>query len=193
MSTTSAPFGLRPVNHWSGTMRPRCLVNGIASAYGTALYKGTPVKFNSSGNLVISAGNDDIIGAFWGCEFTLNGRRQVLSYWPASTVPDTTSDPFNVYFWDDPSIVYEIQGAGSYAQTAIGDQADFSNIGNGSAIIGGGSYSTCTLGSLVTAGSQGQFRIEALATYPNNAWGDTYTIVQGKIARHQYVANKVAI
>jgi hypothetical protein len=189
MPSTSAPFGLRPVNHPSGTMRPKRLQSGIASGYATALYKGVPVKFNSSGNLIISAGNDDIAGVFIGVEYTLSGRRMVLPYWPASTAPDT-SEPYFVYYWDDPDIVYEIQSNASLAQTAIGDQADFASITAGAYPPG---FSGSMLGSLVGAGNQGQFRVEALAPYVNNAWGDTYVIVQGKIARHQYVSNKVAI
>lgn len=190
MSATAGPFGLRPVNHPSGTIRPKRLINGLASGYATSLYQGTPIKLNTSGNLVISTGSDDIIGAFWGCEFTLAGRRMVLPYWPASTVPDVTGDPFYVYYFDDPNIIYEVQGAGSYAQTALGDQANFSSVGAGAYPPG---YSQATLGALVGATVQGQFRIEALAPYVDNAWGDAFTIVQGKISQHEYVANKVAI
>lgn len=190
MSTVSAPFGLRPVNHWSGTIRPRRMTNGIASGYATALYQGVPIMLNSSGEIVIATGAADIIGCFWGCEFTVGGYRRILPYWPASTVPDTGPDPFYVYIFDDPTIKYEIQGAGSYAITAIGDQADFSNITAGGYPPG---FSLATLGNLVGAGVQGQFRIEGLANYLTNDWGDTYTIVQGSIARHQYVSNKVAI
>lgn len=190
MTTTSAPFGLRPVNHPSGVVRPKRLTNGLSSGYSTALYQGTPIAFDTSGNLVIATATNDLIGSFWGCEFTLAGKRMVLPYWPASTVPDTTGDPFYVYYFDDPSIVYEIQGDGSYAQTAIGAQADFSNITAGSYPPG---ISGCTLAAVEAAAAQGQFRIEALAPYVNNDWGDTYTIVQGKIAQHQFVANKVGI
>lgn len=193
MVAISAPFGMRPVNHPSGTMRPRRMDNGIASGYATNLYKGTPVMLNTSGQIIIATAAADIIGCFWGVEFTLAGRRFPISYWPANTVPDTGPDPFYVYIFDDPRIVYEMQGAGSYAQTAVGDQADFSNIGNGTIVGGGGGFSQATLGALVGATVQGQFRIEALSPYPNNAWGDAFTVVQGKIARHQYVSNKVAI
>lgn len=190
MVATSAPFGLRAVNHPSGVIRPKRLVNGIGSGYATSLYQGTPVKLNSSGELVISAGADAIQGAFWGCEFTLAGRRMPLPYWPGGTVPDTTGDPFYVYYFDDPQIVYEIQSNATLAATAVGDQADFASITAGGYPPGN---SAAMLGTLVGAGVQGQFRIEALAPYVNNAWGDSYVVVQGKIAKHQYVADKVAI
>jgi hypothetical protein len=190
MTTVVAPFGLRPVNHPSGMIRPKRLQDGIASGYGSALYQGVPVMLNSSGNLVIATTNADIVGCFWGVEYTLSGRRIIGGYWPASTVPDTTGDPFYVYYFDDPLITYEIQGAGSYAQTSIGDQADFATLTAGSTVT---QVSGAALGTLAGAGVQAQFRITGLALYPNNAWGDTYTIVQGQIARHQYVSNKVGI
>lgn len=190
MTTVSAPFGLRPANHPSGAIRPKRMQDGIASGYASTLYKGTPIALNSSGQIIIATGAADLIGSFWSVEYTLAGRRVLSDYWPANTVPDTTGDPFFVYYFDDPQITYEIQGAGSYAQTAVGDQADFSNITAGSTIT---QLSQATLGTLVGAASQGQFRITGLAIYANNAWGDTYTVVQGQIARHQYVSNKVAV
>lgn len=190
MSTVNAPFGLRPVDHPSGTVRPKRLQNGLASGYATSLYQGTPIALDTNGNIVIATATNDLIGAFWGVEYTVAGRRVIGGYWPANTVPDTTGDPFYVYYFDDPTITYEIQGDGSYAQTSIGAQADFSAITGGSTIT---QVSACTLTTLETAAQQGQFRITGLALYPNNAWGDTYTIVQGQIAQHQYIANKVSI
>jgi hypothetical protein len=54
--------------------------------------------------------------------------------------------------------------------------------------------SNCSINhTLAGAGAQKQLRIMDLAPYPDNAWGDTYTIVRVQIARHQYVSNKVAI
>ena len=47
MSSTNAPFGLRPAFHPSGLDRAQALANGIASAYNTDILKGQPVKLNS--------------------------------------------------------------------------------------------------------------------------------------------------
>lgn len=188
MSATSAPFGFRPVLHPSGIARPQALVSGVASGYGTNIFKGAPVIMNTNGTLTASAGNDDIVGVFWGVEYTLNLRRIFSPYWPAGLVPDT-QDPYVVYYWDDPTIVYEVEGT-SLAQTSIGDQADTTNPSAGSTLLG---QSTGILGALKGAGVQGQWRIIGLQNYPNNAWGDVQTIVRAQIARHQYVAVKVAI
>jgi hypothetical protein len=86
--------------------------------------------------------------------------------------------------------VFDIQSDGSIAATAVGDQADFVNPSTGSThrpVHGTINH------TLKGAGVQGQLRIVGLNLDPNNAWGDTYTVVQVQIARHQYVANKTAI
>ena len=92
MSSSNAPFGLRPAFHPSGLDRAQALANGIASAYGTDILKGQPVKLNSSGNLVVAAAGDAFQGAFAGVEWTdTTGRRRVSNYWPASTAYQTGS------------------------------------------------------------------------------------------------------
>jgi ABC-type molybdate transport system substrate-binding protein len=79
--------------------------------------------------------------------------------------------------------VYEIQAAGSLAQTSVGDQADLSNTTAGSTTTG---LSQCTLStSLAGSGSTAQMKIVDLAPYPDNAWGDAYTIVRVQINKSQ--------
>lgn len=190
MSATSAPFGLRPAFHPSGLDRAQALAGGIASGYGTDILKGQPVKLNSSGVLVVAAAGDAFQGAFAGVEWTdTTGRRRVSNYWPASTAYQTGS--CIAYFYNDPNIVYEIQADGSVAQSAIGDEADLSNTTAGSTVTG---LSQATLSStLVGAGNSGQMRIVDLAPYPDNAWGDAYTIVRATINESQFQASVNAI
>ena len=112
MSSSNAPFGLRPAFHPSGLDRAQALAGGIASAYNTDILKGQPVKLNSSGNIVVAAAGDAFQGAFAGVEWTdTTGRRRVSNYWPANTAYQTGSCV--AYFYNDPNIVYEIQAAGS--------------------------------------------------------------------------------
>jgi hypothetical protein len=182
MSSTSAPFGMRPAFHPSGLDRAQALANGIASTYGSDILKGQPVKY-SNGVIVIAGAGDAFVGAFDGVEWTdTTGRRRVSNYWPASTAYQTGS--CIAYFYQDPQIVYEIQADGSIAQTAIGDQANLSNTTAGSNVTG---LSQCTLSStLAGADAQAQMRIVDLAPYPGNAWGDSYTIVRATVAKHQF-------
>jgi hypothetical protein len=190
MSATNAPFGLRPAFHPSGLDRAQALANGIASGYASDILKGQPVKYVTGGVINVAAAGDSFAGAFAGVEWTdTTGRRRVSNYWPANTAYQTGSCV--AYFYNDPLIVYEIQADGSVAQTAIGDEADLSNTTAGSTTTG---LSQCTLSAtLAGAGQSAQMRIVDLAPYPDNAWGDAYTIVRVTINEAQFQASVNAI
>lgn len=183
MSSTNAPFGLRPAFHPSGLDRAQALADGIVSGYGSAILKGQPVKYVTGGTIQPAAAGDAFAGAFAGVEWTdTTGRRRVSNNWPASTAYQTGSCV--AYFYADPNIVYEIQADGSLAQSSIGDEADLSNVTAGSTTTG---LSQATLSTtLVGAGNSAQMRIIDLAPYPDNAWGDTYVIVRATIAEFQF-------
>ena len=163
MSSTNAPFGLRPAFHPSGLDRAQALAGGIASAYGSDILKGQPVKYVTGGTIQPAAAGDAFVGAFAGVEWTdTTGRRRVSNYWPASTAYQTGSCV--AYFYNDPNIVYEVQADGSLAQTSLGDEADLSNTTAGSTTTG---LSQCTLSTtLAGAGNTAQMRIVDLAPYP---------------------------
>jgi hypothetical protein len=189
MPSTAAPFGFEPVYLPSGPMYAQAFPDGIASAYGTAIYSGQPVILNTNGTLTAGTTNADILGIFAGVTYTPTGGRPILSpYWPASATYEAGS--CTAYAYTDPMTVYRVQSDATLAATAVGDQADVSNVSNGSVYTG---RSTCTLGTLKGNGVQGQFRVINLALEPGNAWGDTYVNVHVQIARHQYIAVKVAI
>jgi len=190
MSSINAPFGLRPSFHPSGLDRAVALPNGIASAYNTGILKGQPVALNTSGNVIAATAGSAFQGAFAGHEFTdLTGRRLVSNQWIANTAYQTGSEV--TYYYSDPNIVYDIQADGSLAQTAIGDQANFSNISAGSTTTG---LSQCTISSsLVGSGAVGDLRIIGLTPAVDNAFGDAYTVVQVQVSRSQYVATINAI
>ena len=190
MSSTNAPFGMRPSFHPSGLDRAVALANGIASAYNTGILKGQPVALNTSGNIIAATAGSAYQGAFAGHEYTdLTGRRLVSNQWIANTAYQTGSEV--TYYYSDPNIVYDIQADGSLAQTAIGDQANFSNISAGSTTTG---LSQCTIStSLAGSGAVGDMRIIGLTPAVDNAFGDAYTVVQVQVSRSQYVATINAI
>lgn len=189
MSATLAGFGLRPVYHPSGI--DRASVYTIAAAYNTAIYKGSPVTLNTNGTITIGAAAADFLGAFAGVEYVdATGKPTYSNYWPASQTVLSGTTP-TAYVYDDPNIVYEIQCDGSVAQTAVGDQADFTSVGTGSTSTG---LSTATMSaSLAGAAAQGQLRIVGFGLAPDNAVGDAYTVVRVTNARSQFVYNKVAV
>ena len=192
MSSTSAPFGLRPAFHPSGLDRAQALANGIASAYSSDILKGQPVKYNpSAGTIIVATVGAAWSGAFAGVEWTdTTGRRRVSNYWPANTAYQTGSCV--AYFYNDANIVYEIQSDATIAQTSIGNEYNFSNITAGSNTTG---LSAATLGvsTAVGNGVQGDMRVVDIAPYPDNAWGDSFVIVRVVNARSQFFGQFTAI
>ena len=189
MSATSAPFGFRPAYHPTGLDRATVLANGIASAYNTGILKGQPVALDTNGNIIIATAGSAFIGVFAGVEYTdVSGRRQINNQWLASTAFQTGS--CIAYFYQEQTIVYEVQSNATLAQTSIGDQANMASATAGSTTTG---LSQAMLGTVVGAASQGDFRIIDLAPYIDNEWGDSFVIVRVQISRHQYTANIVAI
>lgn len=211
MSAISAPFGLIPVAHPSGTIRPSMSggpgpLGGItiASGLATNIFQGSPVQVDQatpSGNLILATakgassagaltGANLILGAFQGVEFTLTatGRRAVGNFWAANTVAT------NIVAWAtrDSSIIYEIQANGSVAATALGAQASITTNGsaNGNTTTG---FSTVALdtGNL-TQTQFNQLRIVGFSQRVDNLPGDAFTIVQVEIAAHQDRAAQLA-
>lgn len=189
MSATSAPFGFRPAYHPTGLDRATVLANGIASAYNTGILKGQPVALDTNGNIIIATAGSAFIGVFAGVEYTdPSGRRQINNQWPANTAYQAGS--CLAYFYQEQTIVYEVQSNATLAQTSIGDQCNMASATAGSTTTG---LSAAMLGTVVGAGSQGDFRIIDIAPYIDNEWGDSFVIVRVQISRHQYTANIVAI
>jgi len=203
MSSTSAPFGLRPAFHPSGLDRAQALANGIVSGYSTDILKGAPVRYNSTAGTSVAAGTITNAaasgvwsGAFAGVEWTdTTGRRRVSNYWPASTTYQTGSCV--AYFYNDQNIVYEIQTDATISQTSLGGEYDFSatsgfTVTSGSNVTG---LSSTGLGvsTAKANGAQGQMRVVDIAPYADNAWGDAYVIVRVVNASSQYFGSVTAI
>jgi len=197
MSATSAPFGLRPAFHPSGLDRAQALANGIPSGFSTDILKGQPVRYQTTaiggtlGTITPATTSGAWVGAFAGVQWTdTTGRARVSNYWPANTAYTTGSCV--AYFYNDQNIVYEIQADGSMAQTAIGNEYNFTNVTAGSTVTG---LSQCTLGAATAVGngSQGQMRVVDIAPYPGNDWGDAYTIVRVVNANSQFFGAVTAI
>ena len=188
MSATAAPFGLRPVYHPSGLDRASAYT--IASAYGTTIYKGDPVILNTNGTVTVGTAAAALLGVFAGCEYTdATGKPTYSPFYPASQsiLAGTT---ITAWVYDDPTIVYEVQSQGSVAQTAVGDEADIVYAA-GSTATG---ISACPLNTtLAGAGNQKQFRITGFSLAPDNAVGDSFTVVQVTLANTQFRAPTTAV
>ena len=186
MPSTSAAFGLRPVFHPSGIIRPTAMT--IESGYGSNILQFQPVYIGASGTIEAAAATEAaIVGTFMGVEFTdTDGRRRVSNKWTAST----SATDIVAYVTTDPAIVYEIQANSSLVITDIGAQADFASVTAGSTTTGL-SAAMLDAAQKTTTGNE-ILRIVNLGTEIDNAWGDAYTIVQVQISEHQFVADKAA-
>lgn len=188
MSATSSPQGFIPVFHPSGQIvaNPYPSVNTAA-----AIYKGDPVKIDTTSGVIIAGVNDAILGVFAGCEYVdVDGKPNVKPYWPGSTSGATN---VTFYVYDDPFIEYDVQSGingTALAATAVGDSAD-SVIATGSTYTGvTGSYLSATLSG---AGGPNQWRIIGVSGQIGNAWGDAYTIARVKIAKSQLITTPAAV
>ncbi len=174
MTASSAPFGVRPVVHGrGGTVRSVGVPSGIASGTVSSIYTGDPVFLQASGRLVVAAAASAMYGIFAGVDYTdATGYVHRGAYWPGGT----TATNVTAYVWRDPDIIFEVQADGSIPLTALGDTADLVRTGSGSAPSG---QANAPLSSaLAGAGNTSNFKIVGFNTQPNNAPGDTYTIVQ---------------
>ena len=190
MSAFAAPFGLKPLYHPSGIVRPKAL--DIASGYNTNIFQYSPVALAAAAATGLILGpvthvGGAIIGCFLGVEYTPANQRRVYSnFWPANQV----ATQIVAYYTDDQLITYEIQGDGSITEAALGSQADMTaEVGN--AVTG---FSTVALAtaSISGAGVNLQLKIIGLTPGPLNAFGDAFTIVQVQIANHQFTAERVS-
>ena len=182
MSSTNAPFGLRPEQNQSGygTRGPRAVPGGISSGYNTAIYQHQPIKFATTGVInPVSGTTDAFVGVFIGVEYTdSDGKRRVSNQWLANTVATDVV----AYVIDDPNTIYEIQADGSVAQSGgLAGQVNFTNL-----TANGNGMSQCTANKTpVGTGNQGQLLVLDKAYNVDNDWGDSYTVLRVKIARTQ--------
>jgi len=184
-NTVNAPFGLRPVYHPSGYVRPQAFT--MTDSYNTTILQNQPVKLSADGVIVPAAIGDPFLGSFQGIEFTdSDGRRRVSNKHIASNVATNII----AYATSDPMIVYEIQSNAAVNVTNISNQYDTGTITAGSTTTG---LSAVVLDvSTATTSGSAQLRLIGITPGPDNAFGDTYVICQVEISEHQYVYPIVA-
>jgi hypothetical protein len=189
MSSVSAPFGLRPVYHPSGEVRPRD--GTITSGTAVNIFQNAPVRIDpTTGDILpatAGAGNT-LVGVFQGVEYTnAQGRRTVSNWWPSGTVALAGDPGTIVYYTQDQFITYEIQANGSIPRTALGAMSSFTAQSGDT----GTGLSTVMLSSAVVD-TASQLQIIGIRKGPDNDWGDAFTVVEVQIAQHQLLAARPA-
>ena len=115
MSTTAAPFGLRPVGNLSGTYNGAFRQYPILSSYSTRIAFGDIVKLNDAGSTTTiqkDTGTTSAtpIGIFLGCRYTdlSTGQTQFSQQWSGTAHTNGMA-----YVCDDPNVLFEVQADGT--------------------------------------------------------------------------------
>ena len=186
MPSTASPYGLLPVNHPSGSIRPFAMT--CASGYAANILQNQPVKVDTTtGTIVVAAVGDAFIGSFQGVEWTdTDGRRRVSNKWTTGTVATDVV----AYVTLDQTITYQIQSSATLAVTDIGSQYNTGTVTAGSTTTG---LSAVTLDTTtVTTSATAQLRLIGIVPGPNNNFGDSFVDALVQISKHQNTANIVA-
>jgi hypothetical protein len=189
MPSTASPYGLIPVNHPSGVVRPFAMT--VASGYAVDIFQNQPVRIAPStgggeteGNIVAAAAGATFIGTFQGIEFTDGeGRRRVSNRWLASTV----ATEIVAYVTIDQTITYQIQSNAALNIADIGKQYDFSAAA-GNTTTGLSSQSL----NVASAAANANLRLIGIVPGPDNNWGDNFVNALVQISEHQNTANVAA-
>lgn len=188
MSATAAPFGIRPIYSPTGTVRGGP-IGQILTATATAIFQNSPVAINAAGNVVAAVAGARAIGVFQGVEYVDSvGQPCWRNQWIAAQALFTGTIARAYVTTNQPGLVYEIQGNAPVALSLMGAQADWSALA-GSTITGLSSVSLDVASAAANAG----LRVIGLVGYPDNDWGDLFTIVQVQFSEHQYTADIAAV
>lgn len=191
MSTSATPYGLKPLTHNSADARPKGIDGGISSGYASSIYFNAPVLLSTTGFLNIATTTSLICGTFAGCRYKPDSTSLYLESqnWPASQTFVAGTMTAYVIGYDDPQVLYRMQGNGSMTQDMMGAQSNPVNPSSGQ-----NQFSVCSLNStVIAAGSSGTFRILDIFPSPQNSWGDSFTEVIVQIAAHQFYPAIVGI
>jgi hypothetical protein len=195
MASTASPYGLKPVNQLGGTPYAGATRTYLIDPAGTAsnIYNGSPVYVNASGYLAVATAtgadattngfptgtaNTGIVGVFVGCSyFNAQGQLIFSQYYPTGTTGVVQASVV-----DDPNVVFQVQSAGTVAQTAVGANLFFST-----SAVATGSTTTGNSTASVVAGSSAVATTAAFRVvgFPNvqgfSVVGDAFTDVFVKI------------
>tara|TARA_R100001244_G_scaffold126132_1_gene96450 strand:- start:498 stop:1076 length:579 start_codon:yes stop_codon:yes gene_type:complete len=186
MATTATPYGARPVGTLSasGSFTGKTMQIKIASAYGTAIFHGDFLKLVTAGTVELDTGTTAIttVGIFLGCKYTDPNTNQMTfnQYWPASTA---ASDAV-AYVLTDPQALFQMQGDGTLAQTALG--ANFALIQTAGSTSIGKSKNAADVSTVATTNTL-PLKLVEFVDSTTSAVGDTYTDAVYKVnVGHQF-------
>lgn len=164
MANSDTAFGFKPTAHFSGgEIRPRAYTMDDAST----IYKGDVVKFGANGRVIIAAAGDanKVIGV------------------AAETI--ATGDDDKILVWDDPNIIFEVQGytGVTFAEGMVGEPAD--HVANSADTTY--NVSRQELQTPDADEASAQFLILGKVERPGNEWGEHVKLLVKFIEHAAYV------
>ena len=176
MATSATPSGAEPVDTLSasGSFTGKVRHIKIANAYATSIFYGDFVKLVSSGTVekaaVTTAVVAGTVGIFVGCSYTDPTTKQPTysQYFPASTA----ADDIMAYVVDDPKVLFQMQGDGSIAQTALGNNISAISTAGSTSI--GRSRNALDASSAATTNTL-PLRVVDFVDGPSSTVGDSFT------------------
>lgn len=192
MATTSAPYGLRPINliggqSFAGSTRQI----KIASGYAANMFFGDVVAIGVDGTIVkvtnVGTNADPFpagtVGVFLGCTYTDPNLKYKLNaqYWPTGTV---ASDAM-AYVCDDPDTLFQIQADDAVTQTMLG--GNFGVNQTAGSTVTGDSKISLDVATRATTNTIA-LRLVDFVNGPFSTVGDAYTdcIVKFNFGIHTY-------
>lgn len=172
---SNAPFGFRPLRHLSGGDANRTRQYPIASAYGTALYPGDPVKALTDGSIALAAAGDRILGIFMGCQYKDTAGAMQFGNWTAGA----TGTEIKANVVSDPNVTFEVMSGGTPVVADTFLLADHVT-GTGNAYTNNSAaYLSGTM-----ANTNAGFRILSIVDKPGNS--GQYAVLEVQIFEHEY-------
>ena len=195
MASTATPYGLRAVNElgglpYAGSTRTFLI---DPAGYNTNIFNGSIVAVNTSGYLEIittvgsSAGNifpAGTVGVFVGCSFVnAQGQTMYSQYYPANT-----TGVVQAMVIDDDRTVFQVQAAGTLAQTALGMNAILNAVQSTTTGSTQNGNSNTAISISVASTATYALKIVGFVQGPFSTVGDAYTdvLVKFNVGSHAY-------
>jgi hypothetical protein len=199
MASTASPYGLRAVNELGGLPYAGSTRSFLIdpAGYNTNIFNGSIVAINTSGYINIVTTNGDnstpfpagTIGVFVGCSFVnAQGQTMYSQYYPANTA-SVNGSAITAYVIDDDRAVFQVQAAGTLAQTALGMNVFLNAVQSTStgSTTTGNSTTAVSISAAATSGYA--FRVVGFADVPGfSTVGDAFTdiLVKFNPGAHSY-------
>ena len=124
MANKDAAFGLKPIGKVGQNRDAQGLSEYSIAASSTAIYQNDPVKMANTGEVEVGAAAEVLLGSLNGVFFT-DATTSKPTYANHLKAANTATDIVG-FISDDPYERFEVQSAGTVAQTNIGNCADIS-------------------------------------------------------------------